>query len=134
VSVQEAMGAILVTTDSFRLLTDLAEPRLTGCTSTRPDLPDARILPGEIADRVGSLNLAVFENGQVNFSFRTTTDGAEYAITMNASRPDLIQVTRSDSGELVLTATGGPLSVVREKTETFSCADVADFTITLLPG
>ena len=49
ISVREAMGAILATTDAFRLVTDLTDARLTGCTSTRPDLPDARIQPAEIA-------------------------------------------------------------------------------------
>ena len=133
ISVREAMGAILATTDAFRLMTDLTDARLTGCTSTRPDLPDARIQPAEIADRIGSLSLVVFENGQVNFTFRTTTDGTEYAITMGGLGPVLVQVTHVDSGELVLSATGAPLRVIRDKTEMFQCAGAADFTIRLMP-
>lgn len=133
VTVQEAMGALLATTESFRLLADFTDSRLARCASTRPDLPDARIQPTEIADRVGSLNLALFEGGQVNFTFRTTTNGTEYAITMNASGPDAVEVVRSDSGELVLSATGAPLSVVRDQVEMFSCTGVADFTIRWTP-
>jgi len=133
ISVREAMGAILATTDAFRLMTDLTDARLTGCTSTRPDLPDARIQPEEIADRIGSLSLAVFENGQVNFTFRTTTDGTEYAISLSGPARDLVQVTREDSGGLVLSATGAPLGVIRDKVEMFQCPGAADFTIRLMP-
>lgn len=133
VTIREAMGAVLATSESFRLLTDLTGSRLAGCESTRPDLPDARIDPAEIADRVGSLNLAVFEDGQANFTFRTTTGGTEYAITMNASESEAVQVTRADSGELILSATAAPLSVTRDKAETFSCVEAADFAIRLTP-
>jgi hypothetical protein len=126
------MGAVLATAESFRMLTDLIEPRLAGCRSTRPDLPDARILPGEIADRVGSLNLAVFEDGQVNLTFRTTTNGPEYAITLR-SESGVVQVSRAASGELVLVGTGAPLSVTRERAEMFTCDGAADFTIRLVP-
>jgi hypothetical protein len=133
VTVREAMGAVLVTAESFRLLTDLTESRLAGCQSTRPDLPDARIQPDEIADRIGSLALAVFEEGQVSFTFRTTTNGTEYAITMNGTKSGAVQVSRAESGELVLSATGAPLSVIRDRAEMFTCAGAADFTIRLTP-
>ena len=131
VTVREAMGAVLVTAESFRLLTDLTESRLAGCQSTRPDLPDARIQPEEIADRVGSLTLAVFEKGEVSLTFRTTTNGTEYAITMNGTQSGAVQVSRAESGELVLSATGAPLSVIRDRAEMFTCAEAADFRIRL---
>jgi hypothetical protein len=89
------MGGVLVTAEPFRLLTDLTESRLAGCQSTRPDLPDARIQPEEIADRIGSLALAVFEEGEVSFTFRTTTNGAEYAITMDGTKSGPVQVSRA---------------------------------------
>lgn len=133
VTVREAMGAVLVTAESFRLLTDFTDSLLAGCSSTRPDLPDARIQPEEIRDRVGSLSLAVFEDGKVNFTFRTITGGTEYAITMNGSGRDAVQVTRADSGELVLSGTETPLSVIRNKAEMFYCNDAAHFTIRLSP-
>ena len=69
----------------------------------------------------------------MNSTFRTTTDGTEYAITMTASGPDVVQVMPADSRELTLSATGAPLSVIRDKVEMFSCAGVADFMITLTP-
>lgn len=127
------MGAVLVTAEPFRLLTDLTESRLAGCQSTRPDLPDARIQPEEIADRAGSLALAVFEEGEASFTFRTVTDGTEYAITMNGFKSGAVEVSRAESGRLVLSATGAPLSVIRDRTEMFSCAGAADFTITVSP-
>ncbi len=133
VAVREAMGAVLVTAESFRLLTDFTDSRLAGCQSTRPDLPDARIQPEEIADRVGSLALAVFEEGEVSFTFRTTTNGTEYAITMTGTQSGAVQVSRAQSGELVLSATGAPLSVIRDRAEMFTCAGAADFTITVSP-
>lgn len=133
VSVRKAMGAVLVSVDSFRLLTDFTAPRLAGCQSTRPDLPDARIHPGEIADRVGSFTLAVFEKGMVSFTFRTTTNGTEYAITMKGMGSDAVQVSRAESGELVLSATAAPLSVIRDRSEMFTCTGAADFTIRLAP-
>lgn len=133
VTVREAMGAVLVTAESFRLLTDLTETRLTECQSTRPDLPDARIQPEEIADRVGSLALTVFEKGEVSFTFRTTTNGTEYAITMNGTQSGAVQVSRAESGELILSATGAPLGVIRDRAEMFTCAGAADFTIRLAP-
>ena len=132
IEVKDVMGSVLATTESFRLLTDLTESRLAACKSTRPDMPDARIDPAEIADRVGSLNLVVFDGKEVNFTFRTTTDGPEYALTVNAPKGD-VQVTSSESGKLVLSATGARLSVTREKTEMFSCPGAADFTIILSP-
>ena len=132
-NVREAMGAVLVTAESFRLLTDLTESRLAGCQSTRPDLPDARIQPEEIRDRVGSLNLTVFEDGKVAFTFRTTTGGTEYAITMNGFKSGAVEVSRAESGRLVLSATGASLRVIRDRTEMFSCAGAADFTITVSP-
>lgn len=133
VTVREAMGAVLVTAEPFRLLTDVTESRLAGCQPTRPDLPDARIQPEEIADRIGSLALAVFEEGEVSFTFRTTTNGAEYAITMDGTKSGTVQVSRTQSGELVLSATGAPLSVIRDRAEMFTCAGAADFTIRLAP-
>lgn len=133
VTLRNTMGADLVTAESFRLLTDLTEVRLAGCQSTRPDLPDARPLPEEIADRVGSLTLVVFEEGQVSFTFRTTTNGTEYALTMNGFEPGVVHTLREESGELVLSATGAPLSIIRDRTETFTCVDAADFTIRLVP-
>ena len=133
VTIREAMGAVLATAESFRLLTDLTESRLAVCESTRFDLPDSRILPGEIVDRVGSLDLAVFEAGQVSFTFRTTTDGTEYAITMNGYKPGDVDVSRAESGEIVLAATGAPLMVIRDRAETFICDGAADFTIRLAP-
>jgi len=133
VTVQDVMGSTLASTDSFRLQTHFTDARLAGCESTRPDLPDAVIVPTEVTDRVGSLSLAVFEDGQVNYSFRTTDDGAEYAITMNANNPDAVEVVRAVSGELLLLATGAPLSVTRNKTEMFSCTGAADFSIKLAP-
>ncbi len=133
VTVREAMGAVLVTAEPFRLLTDLTESRLAGCQPTRPDLPDARIQPEEIADRIGSLALAVFEEGEVSFAFRTTTNGAEYAITMDGTKSGTVQVSRAQSGELVLSATGAPLSVIRDRAEMFTCAGATNFTIRLAP-
>jgi hypothetical protein len=127
------MGAVLVTAESFRLLTDLTESRLAGCQSIRPDLPDAQIQPEEIADRVGSLALTVFEEGEVSFTFRTTTNGTEYAITMNGTKSGAVEVSRAESGELVPSATGAPLSVIRDRAEMFTCAGAADFTITVSP-
>ena len=133
IEVKDVMGSVLATTESFRLLTDLTESRLAACKSTRPDMPDAHFDPAEFADRVGSLNLAVFDGKEVNFTFRTTTDGPEYALTVNAPKGDGVQVTSSESGKLVLSATGARLSVTREKTEMFSCPGAADFTIILSP-
>ncbi|MCK5490164.1 MAG: hypothetical protein KAI98_09245 [Gemmatimonadetes bacterium] len=133
VTVREAMGAVLVTAEPFRLLTDLTESRLAGCQPTRPDLPDARIQPEEIADRIGSLTLAVFEEGEVSFTFRTTTNGAECAITMDGTKSGTVQVSRAQSGELVLSATGSPLSVIRDRAEMFTCAGATNFTIRLAP-
>lgn len=133
VAVREAMGAVLVTAESFRLLTDFTDSRLARCQSTRPDLPDARIQPEEIADRVGSLALAVFQEGEVSFTFRATANGTEYAITMNGTKSGTVQVSRAQSGELVLSATGAPLSVIRDRAEMFTCAGAADFTIRLAP-
>jgi hypothetical protein len=127
------MGGVLVTAEPFRLLTDLTESRLAGCQSTRPDLPDARIQPEEIADRIGSLALAVFEEGEVSFTFRTTTNGAEYAITMDGTKSGPVQAVARQSAELVLSATGAPLSVIRDRAEMFTCARAADFTIRLAP-
>jgi hypothetical protein len=65
VTVKDAMGAVLVTAEEFRLRTALTESRLAECRSTRPDLPEARIQPDEIADRVGTLALAVFDQKHV---------------------------------------------------------------------
>lgn len=132
VTVKKAMGAVLVTAEDFRLRTALTS-RLAECQSTRPDLPEARIQPDEIADRVGTLNLAVFDQKQVNFTFRTTTHGTEYALTVDGSKPNAVQVSLSPSGALVLSATGAPMSVIRDKAETFSCPGAAAFTIRIEP-
>ena len=131
VKVMEAMGAVLVTADSFRLLTNLTDIRLEGCQSTRPDLPDAQIFPEEIADRTGSLNFAVFAEGKSSFTFRTTTGGAEYAISMGDFKPAEAQVTRTDSGEIILSATGVSLNITRDLEQTFVCNAAGDFTIRL---
>jgi len=64
----------------------------------------------------GCLALTVFEEGDVSF----TLSGA-------------VQVSRVESGELVLSATGAPLSVIRDRAEMFTCAAAADFTITVSP-
>ena len=82
VTVREAMGGVLVTAEPFRLLTDLTESRLAGCQSTRPDLPDARIQP--------------------------TTNGAEYAITMDGTKSGTVQVSRASPGSSSCQRPGRP--------------------------
>ena len=52
---------------------------------------------------------------------------------MNATNSNTVQVVRSDSGELILSATEAPLSLTRDKAETFSCTGAADFSMRLVP-
>lgn len=133
VTVQDAMGAVLVTAEEFRLRTVRTDSWLAECQSMRPDLPDARVQPDEIADRVGSLSLAVFDQKQVNFSFRATTDGTEYVLTVDGSQADSVKVTASPSGALVASVTEAPMTVVRNKEESFYCPAAAAFTIKIEP-
>jgi hypothetical protein len=133
VTLQDVMGSALVTAEEFRLRTEGMTGWLAGCQSMRPDLPDARILPTEIADRVGKLSLAVFNEEQVNFSFRSTTDGTEYVLTVDGSQADSVAVSTASSGALTATVTAAPMIVVRNKEESFHCPNGADFTVKIEP-
>lgn len=137
VTVQDAMGAVLVTAEEYRLRTKGMEAWLATCQSMRPDLPDARVLPSEIADRVGKLSFAVFNREQVNFSFRSveSTDpgGAEYVLTVDGSQADSVSVTEGSPGTLTAAVIGAPMIVVRNKEESFHCANAADFTVKIEP-
>ena len=132
-TLKDMMGSVLATADEYRLRAEGMESWLAGCQSMRPDLPDARILPAEIAELVGSLNLAVFNQEQVNFSHRSTKDDAEYVLTVDGSQADSTVVSAAASGALTATVTGAPMLVVRNKEESFHCANGADFTVKIEP-
>ena len=127
----EPTGAVLATAESFRLLTVLSPSVLATCSSTRPDLPDSRIRPEEVADRVGTLTVAVFSESQVNFSFRTTDHSPEYAISVNGLQARDIQVSDDKSGELVARVLGAHIMLIRDATEFFNCTGGGDYQVTL---
>lgn len=133
VEMHEMGGSVLATTDSFRLLTDVTEARLSTCQSTRPDLPDESFDPAEVEDRVGTLSLAVFDKEKVNFSFRSTEGTPEYVLTVEAEEDDDLELSSEESGRLVVSATDARLNVTRDKVLTFYCPGAADFTIILSP-
>lgn len=127
----EPTGAVLATAESFRLLTVLSPSVLATCSSTRPDLPDSRIRTEEVADRVGTLTVAVFSESQVNFSFRTTDGSPEYAISVNGLQARDVQVSDDASGELVARVLGAHIMLIRDATEYFNCTGGGDYEVTL---
>jgi hypothetical protein len=126
------MGAVLVRAESFRLLTALSATSAATCRSLRPDLPDARIRPEEFADRVGTVTLAVFDGKQVNLSFRTTVGSPEYAVTLDGLQASDVRVSPTGDGGVVVSVSDVPLTVTRDRTESFYCSSSAGFSVTVV--